>query len=217
MRVWCVLGACLVAWGCSRPDGQQTVQLAARSSEPAAAEPQPQAQTQSPSRPATWAEKLQASPHLPNLHRVTPTLYRGAQPADEGFSELKKMGVKTVVNLRDLHSDRSEAEQCGLGYVHVDEQAWNSEEEELLAVLRVMIDPERQPVFVHCQHGADRTGTSIAAYRVVVQGWSKQEAIREMTEGGFGFHSVWTNLIKSLEKLDVDRIRSQLGVQVTSR
>lgn len=214
MRVWCVLGACLVVWGCSRPDEQQTVQLTTHSSEPAAAQPQP---PQLQLRPTTWAEKLQASPHLPNLHRVTPTLYRGAQPADEGFSELKKMGIKTVVNLRDLHSDRNETEQCGLGYFHVDEQAWNSEEEELLAVLRVMIDPERQPVFVHCQHGADRTGTSIAAYRIVVQGWSKQEAIREMTEGGFGFHSVWTNLIKSLEQLDVDRIRSQLGVQVTSR
>jgi protein tyrosine/serine phosphatase len=167
-----------------------------------------------PARPTTWAEKVQGGPHLPNLHRVTPTLYRGAQPADEGFGELKKMGIKTVLNLRDLHSDRSETEQSGLGYVHVDEQAWNAEQDELLAVLRVMIDPERQPVFVHCQHGADRTGTSVAAYRIVVQGWSKQEAIREMTEGGFGFHAVWGNLIKSLERLDVNRARQQLGLSV---
>ena len=44
------------------------------------------------------------------------------------------------------------------------------------------------PFFVHCQHGSDRTGVCIAAYRIVVQGWTKQDAIREMTGGNYGFH-----------------------------
>jgi protein tyrosine/serine phosphatase len=150
---------------------------------------------------------------LPNFHRVTPTLYRGAQPEDEGFGELKKMGIKTVVNLRDMSSDRSETEEHGLGYVHIDQQAWHAEEEELLAFLRVAVDPAQHPIFVHCLHGADRTGTSIAAYRIVVQGWTKQEAIREMTDGGFGYHSIWTNLIRHLEQLDVERMRNALGIE----
>lgn len=202
--VW-LLGICFVAVGCSRPDEQSSVHLAGM------AGPAP-----APTRPTTWAVKVQGGPFLPNLHRVTPTMYRGAQPKGEGFGELKKLGVKTVVNLRDLHSDRSETEEYGLEYVHIDEQAWSSEDEETLAFLRVTLDPAAQPIFVHCQHGADRTGTSVAAYRVVVQGWSKQEAIREMTEGGFGFHAVWTNLIKYLEALDVDRFRKELGIQVGS-
>ena len=150
---------------------------------------------------------------MPNLHRVTPNLYRGAQPEDEGFAELKAMGIKTVVNLRFMHSDRSETKTAGLDYVKVAEEAWEAEDDETLAFLKIAIDPARQPVFVHCQHGADRTGTSIAAYRIVVQGWSKEEAIREMTEGGFGFHSIWTNLIRYLENMDVEKMRRELGIK----
>lgn len=164
-------------------------------------------------RPPTWAEPVKAGAHLPNLYRVSPTLYRGAQPEDEGFAELKALGIKTVVNLRSFNSDRSETEEHGLGYVHITQQAWEAEDEEVLEFLRVAIDPKRQPVFVHCQHGADRTGTSVAAYRIVVQGWSKEEALREMTEGGYGFHSVWTNLVRYVEGLDVEKMRRELGIK----
>lgn len=40
------------------------------------------------------------------------------------------------------------------------------------------------------RHGSDRTGTMCALYRIAVQGWSKEDAIREMTAGGFGFHRI---------------------------
>jgi hypothetical protein len=45
-----------------------------------------------------------------------------------------------------------------------------------------------------------------------VQGWSKAEAIREMTEGGFGFHPTWSNLPKWVQKLDIDLIKRQAGM-----
>ena len=51
---------------------------------------------------------------------------------------------------------------------------------------------------------ADRTGTVCAVYRVAVDGWTKEEAIREMREGGFGFHEVWKNLPRWIEGLDVE-------------
>jgi protein tyrosine/serine phosphatase len=191
----------LLGLGCSRP------------SQGRPAEPRGAPAASSSARPAIWAQKVEAGPNLPNLHRVTPSLYRGAQPEDEGFGELKALGIKTVVNLRSMHSDRSETEAHGLGYVHLAEQAWAAEDEETLAFLKVALDPERQPIFVHCQHGADRTGTSVAAYRIVVQGWSKRDAIREMTNGGFGYHSIWTNLIRYVENLDVEKMRRELGIQ----
>ena len=64
---------------------------------------------------ATASEK----PGLPNLHRVTDDLYRGAQPSAEGMRQLKKMGVRTVVNLRSFHSDRDEIGDTGLAYEHI--------------------------------------------------------------------------------------------------
>ena len=69
------------------------------------------------------------------------------------------------------------------------------------------------PVFVHCLHGADRTGTMCAAYRVVVDGWTKQQAIDEMTKGGYGFHPVWANLPKFIENLDVEKIKAKAGLK----
>ncbi|HEX7917405.1 hypothetical protein [Rudaea sp.] len=49
-------------------------------------------------------------------------------------------------------------------------------------------------MLIHCWHGADRTGVVCAAYRMVVQGWSKADARAEMFDGGFGYHAVWRNI-----------------------
>ncbi len=144
---------------------------------------------------------------MPNLHQVSDILYRGAQPDDEGFAELKKLGIKTVVNLRSLHSDRSECKEAELDYVKIACQAWEAEEEEVVDFLKVLADPERRPVFVHCQHGADRTGMMVAIYRILAQDWTKEDAIAEMTEGGFGYHSIWKELIEYIEELDVEKLQ----------
>ena len=48
-----------------------------------------------------------------------------------------------------------------------------------------------------------------AIYRIVIQGWTKDEAIAEMTQGGFGFHSVWENLVDYLQQLDVEKLKRQ--------
>jgi hypothetical protein len=78
--------------------------------------------------------------------------------------------------------------------------------------LRIVINPGRTPVLVHCQHGADRTGTMCAIYRVAVQGWTKEEAIREMAEGGFGFHRACSNLATWINAVDIDKIKRKAGI-----
>jgi len=160
---------------------------------------------------ARWAARLER-PGLPNLHRVNDNYYRGAQPSAEGMAELRRLGVKTVVNLRAAHSDRDEIGDLPLEYEHISAKAWHAEDEDVVRFLRIVTRPERQPVFVHCQHGADRTGTMTAIYRIVVQGWTKEQAIREMTQGDFGFHPIWTNLVTYIEELDVEKIRKAAGL-----
>ena len=162
-------------------------------------------------RPAKWAKPLERE-GLPNLHRVSDGLYRGAQPTDAGFAELAKMGVKTVVNLRSFHSDRIRCRRHDLRYERIRCQAWDADDDEVVEFLRIATDPKRQPVFVHCQHGADRTGMMTAVYRVAVEGWTKEEAIREMTEGGFGYHTFWRGLIEYVRELDVAAIRREAGL-----
>ena len=83
----------------------------------------------------------------------------------------------------------------------------------MIKFLRIATTPSMQPVLVHCQHGSDRTGTMVAIYRIVYQGWTKSQATDEMINGGFGFHPMWQNLLRYIEKLDVDKIKEQVAAQ----
>ena len=163
-------------------------------------------------RPASWATPLQWK-GLPNLHQVTPTLYRGAQPTAVGMRRLKAIGIKTVVNLRSFNSDRDKLRDIGLAYEHIYMKAWHPERAEIIRFLRIATDKRLQPVFVHCQHGADRTGLMCAVYRVAICNWTKAEAIQEMTQGGFGHHVIWTNLVKFIQDLDIDAIKKEAGIE----
>jgi len=156
-----------------------------------------------------WATPIE-KPGLPNFHRVTQELYRGAQPAAQGMQELKKMGIKTVINLRSFHSDQDALGDTGLGYERIAMTSLYLEEKDIIRFLQIVADPDRTPVFVHCQHGADRTGLLCAIYRIVICDWTKQEAIQEMTEGGFGFHGFWTNLVKFIKDLDIYSLKRKV-------
>ena len=162
-------------------------------------------------RPAQWAEPVSMD-GVPNLHKVSDTLYRSAQPTAEGMANLKAHGIKTIINLRSFHSDKDEIGNTGLDREHIYMKAWHPEIKEAVRFLKIVTDPERAPVLVHCQHGADRTGTMSAIYRVAGQGWIKEEALREMREGGFGFHEIWVNLPKWFKNLDIDAIKKQAGI-----
>lgn len=194
-----VLAVLLCAcWGC--------VNSCSRDAQNDGAEPSGHAAT-----PALSVEPIRAD-GLPNAYRVTEDLYRGAQPTAAGFRHLEEMGVKTVINLRALHSDRDELEGTSLDYVHIHMEAWDADMDELVRFLEVATDESRQPVFVHCQHGADRTGICCAVYRIAVCGWSKERAIQEMTRERFGFHEIWQNLMDRVEELDVRELERRAGL-----
>jgi len=153
-----------------------------------------------------WASRIEL-PGLPNFHKVSDELYRGAQPTKQGIEQLKKLGIKTIMNLRSFHSDRDEIADSNFVYEHIYMKTWHPEDKEIIRFLQIVTDKSNNPVFVHCRRGADRTGTMCAIYRIIVQGWSKQEAIEEMTKGGFGFNKIYINLIKYIEQLDTEKIK----------
>jgi len=158
-----------------------------------------------------WAPPLEL-PGVPNFHKLSEDLYRGAQPTADGMRQLKKLGIKTVVNLRSFHSDRDEIGETRLAYEHIKMQPWDADDEDVVRFLKIVTDPNRTPVFVHCHRGADRTGTMCAVYRIAVQGWTKPEAIEEMTKGGFGFYPAWQNLVNYILNLDIKEIRTHAGL-----
>ena len=163
-------------------------------------------------RPAKWAQPI-ALKGVPNLYKVSKTLYRSAQPSKAGMKNLKSIGIVTIVNLRSFHSDRDEIGSMGLGYEHIYIKAWHPEEEDVIKFLKFVANHKRTPILVHCQHGADRTGAMCAIYRVAVEEWTKEEAIREMKKGGYGFHGIWENLVLWINSLDIHNIRKKAGIK----
>lgn len=163
-------------------------------------------------RPSTWAAKME-KPGLPNLHCLNTNFYRGAQPTREGMTNLQAMGIKTIINLRGFHSDKKKVRGIELGAERLHFNTWHAEDEDVIQFLKLVTNTNNYPIFVHCQHGADRTGLMCAMYRMVVCGWPKEEAIKEMTQGGFGFHSEWQNLIRYLRRVDVENLKQRAGIR----
>ena len=144
---------------------------------------------------------------VPNLHKFSDDLYRSGQPTGEGMQNLEAMGIKTIVNLRSFHSDDDEVEGTSLQVEHITMKAWHPETKEAKRFLRIVNDPNKTPVLVHCMHGSDRTGTMCAIYRIANEGWSKEDAIDEMQHGGYGFHKIWQNLPELIRGLEMAEIQ----------
>jgi protein tyrosine/serine phosphatase len=173
--------------------------------------PPPKVWVDTTTRPTNWAVRIDR-PGLPNFYRVTPQLYRGAQPTPQGMAELKTMGIRTIVNLRSFHSDDDELLGVDLKQGRLHMKPWHPEDEDLINFLKVVTNTNNTPVFVHCQRGSDRTGMVCALYRIVVCGWTKKAALQEMKEGGFGFSPLWNNLETHIERADIEDIKRRAGL-----
>ncbi len=144
-----------------------------------------------------------------NFYQVSDGLYRASQPDACMMRLYEEQGIKTVINLRAFHSDADKVEGTSLKLVEVPVLTWDLSMDEVVTVLQAVRDAEK-PVLVHCQHGADRTGMMVAMYRIVEQGWSKERAIAEMREGGFGFHSIWFHIDDFIMQADAEAVRNAL-------
>ena len=127
---------------------------------------------------------------LGHFFKVDETLFRGQQPTDKGLAELKAMGVKTVVylhfNKKQAAHEKAVVESQGMRFVHIP-MSWITPPKpaQIDQWLKLTSDPANQPVFVHCQHGKDRTGAMVGIYRLANDGWSFDQAYKEMKEKGF--------------------------------
>jgi len=133
---------------------------------------------------------------------VTRTLYRGAQPTKEGFANLRKFGINIVVDLRgNRSSERRIVNALGMRYVPLPWRCYSPHDEHFARFLTLLRENPDKKVFVHCRVGDDRTGMDIAAYRMAEQGWTADEARKEMTVFGVNwFHSTICPRLGSYEK-----------------
>ena len=131
-------------------------------------------------------------PGVHNFYQVDEHVFRGAQPTDEGLQYLSKIGVKTVIDLRE-DDERSTAEEravraAGMKYVNVPTTGLIPPTEgQISRILSILENGAAGPVFVHCKRGADRTGAVIAAYRIDHDHWDNSRALSEAMSRGMSF------------------------------
>jgi tyrosine-protein phosphatase SIW14 len=156
-------------------------------------------------RDIAWAKPI-ANDSLGNFYKINDSVYRSMQPSETSFQYLSNVGIKSILNLREIHSDSKKIKNLNLKNYHVPMNAANFNDVEIIAALKIMKNCPK-PVVVHCKHGSDRTGVVIAMYRIVFENWEKQKAIEELTTGGYGFHLMYKNIPTYIKNVDIDFIK----------
>lgn len=122
---------------------------------------------------------------IDNFGRINERYYRGAQPDQNGFAQLKSLGVKTVIDLREDSEPEAAGWVRGFGmqYFNIPLSSTRPATDEQSAYfLKLANDPSNWPVYVHCAGGRHRTGEMTALYRVTNDGWTADQAYQEMKQ-----------------------------------
>jgi tyrosine-protein phosphatase SIW14 len=157
-------------------------------------------------RPLNWAQAILGA-ESKNLYQIDVKLFRSAQPDDDQNHELVSLGIKDILNLREHHADNDDIDIDDITLHRVKMNAGEIKDQQIIAAMRI-IKQAKGPVLVHCWHGSDRTGIVVAMYRILFQDWSKQQAIDELVNGGYGYHaSFYPNIVEYIQQVDLDKIK----------
>lgn len=162
------------------------------------------------SRPSHWGKSIN---YHHNFYEISPVVYRSEQPASSLIPDLKQNHIDVVINLRSRNEDAEILKNQNLELIHIPINTWAMNREDLLAIMKVIKTAQEnsRKVLIHCYHGSDRTGASIAMYRIIFENWSIEDALNEMKHGGYGFHPIWINIEKIFSAENIKWIRQQIS------
>lgn len=131
---------------------------------------------------------------VPNFHEVNQTIYRGGQPTEQGWRNLKAMGITTVVDLCDsgMAQEQKAVEAAGMRYVSIPMNGDGIVEPNANKVAQALglLLSAKGKIFIHCHKGSDRTGTVVACYRITHDHWQAAKALKEAENYGMS----WLNI-----------------------
>ena len=149
-------------------------------------------------RTPLWAD----TSDLPNFHTVSPNIYRGGAPTENGLKKLHEMGIHTIIDLRispkQVQKEKQEAERLGFNWINLPMGSDPPTTKQVAALIAALKRAPQESVFVHCQHGADRTGCMLGIWRETQQGWTFAQTWTEMRK--YGFDPRWTKLTDAVRR-----------------
>lgn len=171
---------------------------------------------------AGLAQSGEHAVQIKNFGQVNDRMYRGAQPKDENYQDLARLGIRTVIDLQRKGEDNEKdlVEAAGMKFVRIPmSDTSEPDPESIQEFLRIAADPINQPVFVHCRGGRHRTGAMVAIYRMCFEGWTAERAYQEMKQydfnKGFGHGALKDVVFEYFET--VDRGEAAVGVSDSKR
>lgn len=162
-------------------------------------------------QPTSVSEAASDSIPLMNFHQFDEGLYRGARPSAAGMEYLQRIGVRTVIDLQggDINDEilrstlsqmepgetpqwrayeNSTLESLHISFMNFPLSSYTDvtrdEKKVIGKILLVMSQPGTHPLYIHCEHGEDRTGLVVALYHVFYQNWTPEEAHEDMEAMG---------------------------------
>lgn len=159
---------------------------------------------------ASWAERFDRSlPFLdatdsvvnntenfaaPTPYEFAHNLFRGPRPEskEQLHNWIAENKITKVISLDDYYDDQSQkrkeenwVREANAKWVHYPMHHLKGPNlNQLKEALKLLIEDRSERVYLHCQHGKDRTGFVVAAYRMSEEGKSLREAKDELYEFG---------------------------------
>jgi uncharacterized protein (TIGR01244 family) len=139
-----------------------------------------------------FAQKVtkQDIPGIRNFARVETTVACGGTITAEAMPELKKMGFKSIVNLRlasereaNVEEEAAAAEAASLNYTHIPFNTREPDPGQVTKFLDVIASSDVSPAYIHCG-GGQRAAMMWLVKRLVVDGWDTEKAVVEATDLG---------------------------------
>lgn len=146
--------------------------------------------------PLVSATKIEGT-HLKNFYQVSPTLYRSEQP--QNAKAYLQHNIQTVINLRLFHSDKEIFKDSNITLIEIPMRAINIDTEQVTHILDAY-QKAKKPVAIHCKHGSDRTGLIVALYQILYLGYSKEQAIDELSI--YGYHTIFRGVRTFIKNFD---------------
>ncbi len=142
-----------------------------------------------------------------NFGQVDDRIYRGAQPDTIAIENLKKLGVRSLVDLRmpgeGVAREAAAARSAGLVHTNIALRGFSRPTPAQINAALACLTNLPAPIFVHCEHGCDRTGTLIACYRIAHDQWRETRALHEAEVYGI------SRLEKGMRQYIIDFARSR--------
>lgn len=146
-----------------------------------------------------------------NFGQMTDNYYRGAQPMPDDYASLAKLGIKTIIDLRNdpVDYEKADAEAAGIKYINIPMSGWQSPKDaDIQKFMSIANDPATGKFYVHCKAGIHRTGITAAIYRMEHDGWDYDKSYQEMKNYNFSAGLVH-GALKSYVRKYSDRLKTQ--------